>query len=347
MKKINIAEYEKIKENLRQLGFEKFNLEKIKKGLNSEIYKISNDENNLILKIYPKIDYLKRKRVENEYNFLNLLIIGGYKNIPKPLRWDFKQNWMLISFLDGEHIKKVKKIHYEKLIKFIIETQSLKKNILSEKLNYASEASFNIFNHYKSIKERVNIFFYKIRTNKYLNNKNKNDFKSFEHDINSSLDLIYKNELVYFSNYELYKKLTSNQRILSQSDIGFHNIFEDKNKNLLFYDFEYAGWDDPGKLFCDLVLHPDHKIPYNLLYLLNPYLDNFIFQKEYSKERLNILLSLYRLKWVLIILNPILKNASCVDINHLSELKLKKAKNYMQDSMIRLIENKKNISNIE
>ena len=54
MKKINIKEYEKIKENLRQLGFEKFNLEKIKKGLNSEIYKISNDENNLILKFIQK-----------------------------------------------------------------------------------------------------------------------------------------------------------------------------------------------------------------------------------------------------------------------------------------------------
>ena len=34
------------------------------------------------------------------------------------------------------------------------------------------------------------------------------------------------------------------------------------------------------------------------------------------------------------------------DINHLSELKLKKAKNYMEESKIRLIAHKNNISSI-
>ena len=346
MNYFNIEEYDKIKRDLRRLGFKEFKLEKIKKGVNSKIYKISNHRNNLILKVYPKMDFLKRKRIENEYNFLNLLIMSGYKNIPKPLGWDFKQNWMLMSFLDGEHIKKVKKIHYEKLIKFIFETQSLKKNILSKKLTNASEASFNIFDHYKLIKQRVNIFFTRTRNNYYLNSKNIKNLNSIENDINSNLDLIYKNELVYLSDYELNKDINLNQRIISQSDIGFHNIFEDKNRNLLFFDFEYAGWDDPGKLFSDLVLHPDHKIPFSLFHLLNSYLDNFIFGKGYKKERLNLILSLYRLKWILIILNPILKNMHSTDINHLSELKLKKAKNYMEESKIRLIAHKNNISSI-
>ena len=49
-------------------------------------------------------------------------------------------------------------------------------------------------------------------------------------------------------------------RILSQSDVGFHNIICKKNK-LYFIDFEYAGWDDPGKLFCDLLIQPDHNVP--------------------------------------------------------------------------------------
>ena len=281
MNKIDIDQFHVIKDDLEELGFNKFNFEQIRKGLNSKIYKISNyDNRHLILKIYPKKDFLKRKRIENEYNFMNLLSIGGYKNIPKPLKWNFKNNWMLMSFLEGENIKKIQNIHYEKLIKFIIETQSLKKNILSKKLNNASEAKFNINAHYKSIKDRINIFFYKINHIKDLNEKNKKDLNFIRDYIILNLDSIKKNELVCLSNFELKNNITLNQRIISQSDIGFHNIFEDKNKDLLFYDFEYSGWDDPGKLFSDLVLHPDHKFPNSYFYLLVSYLENFLFKKK-------------------------------------------------------------------
>ena len=44
-------------------------------------------------------------------------------------------------------------------------------------------------------------------------------------------------------------------KIISPSDVGFHNIISQKDK-LNFIDFENASWDDPYKLFEDLVIQP-------------------------------------------------------------------------------------------
>jgi hypothetical protein len=45
-------------------------------------------------------------------------------------------------------------------------------------------------------------------------------------------------------------------RTLSPSDFGFHNAIRNREKSLIFYDFEYFGWDDPVKLCSDFLLHP-------------------------------------------------------------------------------------------
>ena len=50
-------------------------------------------------------------------------------------------------------------------------------------------------------------------------------------------------------------------------------------------------------------------------------------------KRLNIMLEIYKLKWTMIILNPIIKN---VDNNNLAEIKLLKAKNYKKESLLRI-----------
>src|SRR5208282_1028404 len=46
------------------------------------------------------------------------------------------------------------------------------------------------------------------------------------------------------------------RRTLSPSDFGFHNARRRADRSLIFYDFEYFGWDDPVKPVCDFVLHP-------------------------------------------------------------------------------------------
>ena len=52
------------------------------------------------------------------------------------------------------------------------------------------------------------------------------------------------------------RRIDPSRRTLSPSDFGFHNARRRADHSLIFFDFEYFGWDDPVKPVCDFVLHP-------------------------------------------------------------------------------------------
>ena len=70
---------------------------------------------------------------------------------------------------------------------------------------------------------------------------------------------IKENIFKSFSKSEMTKKLNKKDLILSPSDFGFHNVIK-KNKKLFFFDFEYAGMDDPVKLISDFICQPDYQL---------------------------------------------------------------------------------------
>src|SRR5260370_15342476 len=43
---------------------------------------------------------------------------------------------------------------------------------------------------------------------------------------------------------------------LSPSDFGFHNALRTGDGCTRFFDFEYAGWDDPARMVCDFFCQP-------------------------------------------------------------------------------------------
>ena len=74
-----------------------------------------------------------------------------------------------------------------------------------------------------------------------------------------------------------------------------------------FFDFEYAGWDDPHKLISDLILQPDNPVPLNFIKELDPLILKYV-DSQIDKERILLLMSIYRIKWLLIIFNKVLKS---------------------------------------
>ena len=124
---------------------------------------------------------------------------------------------------------------------------------------FASEACFNLVEHKKLICLRV----------KEIINSSKGLVKKewFKKEVLESLNKCESEYQNYFSlrnsNY-----LTKN-KILSPSDVGFHNILRIKNK-LYFHDFEYAGWDDPYKLVVDILIQPENILTqYNAMKIIN------------------------------------------------------------------------------
>jgi len=234
----------------------------------------------------------------------------------------------LYQFIEGRKLtkKEVNQEFINQALDFFINLNKHKESPKAKELPNASESCFNINEHIKTIERRVNRL-KDIDTPSKINK----EAISFAEELSKRWDTILSEA------EELIKKNSLDkdeivEKCLSPSDFGFHNAILDKNNDLFFIDFEYAGWDDPAKMVCDFFCQPE--IPVHI-----EYLDNFlnqVFQNEKDKIRTRILLPIYRIKWCCIMLNEFLKEGSNRrsfahgNSEKKKEIQLKKAKEYFK-----------------
>lgn len=98
------------------------------------------------------------------------------------------------------------------------------------------------------------------------------------------------------------EQVMQEDRVVSPSDFGFHNALREADGTLKFFDFEYAGWDDPAKLVGDFFWQP--AVPVG-----REHLDRVLeavggmCRTSTWRERAMLLLPVYGIKWCAIVLN--------------------------------------------
>jgi len=93
---------------------------------------------------------------------------------------------------------------------------------------------------------------------------------------------------------------------VSPSDFGFHNSLLGKDGRLRFFDFEYAGWDDPAKMAADFFCQPRIPAPAAEFPRVAAFLAELFPRDLEVKERAISLWPVYRMKWICIMLNEFL-----------------------------------------
>ncbi len=108
----------------------------------------------------------------------------------------------------------------------------------------------------------------------------------------------------------LDRELEGAERCVSPSDFGFHNALLRPSGRLCFFDFEYAGWDDPAKMALDFFCQPEVPVPME-------YWEEFLATAlgrgpadEAAVRRARVLFPVYQIKWVCIILNEFLSDSA-------------------------------------
>ncbi len=101
--------------------------------------------------------------------------------------------------------------------------------------------------------------------------------------------------------------LPPGERLLSPSDVGFHNVLKGEDGVLYFIDFEYWGWDDPAKTLSDFFLQPQVPIPYNLREGFFRRVHERLGRNPGLPERLPAVYLILGLKWCLIMLNGFMR----------------------------------------
>ena len=237
----------KAEKHLNTFGYKNIIFKKINHGINSSSWKVLSEKKKFFLKFYLDSNNDKRDRIGAELRFIELLEEGRFKNFPKIILINKKDNWTLFEWLEGTKVSRPTFQDYKSLIFFLKKPQNLKSFEKAKDIGYASEACFNLIDHKNLIIKRLeNII-------KFTSGEEK---KWLKIEVLESINEIEKNFGKYFS-LSSSKSSYKAKKILSPSDIGFHNILKIKNK-FYFHDFEYAGWDDPYKLIVDILIQPEN-----------------------------------------------------------------------------------------
>ena len=109
---------------------------------------------------------------------------------------------------------------------------------------------------------------------------------------------IEANLLRLISSGSVSDSITPEMLCVSPSDFGFHNAIQ-SSSSVKFFDFEFAGWDDPAKTLIDFVLQPRVPLPYTISPLITCLQDH---QRTHLTDRCSALAPVLRFKWYCIIL---------------------------------------------
>ena len=262
-----MSDLSKIIEELKKENIFIINCLEIKGGFNSNTFQlIDNKGEKFFLKNFIFDSVNSHKRIRSEVFFSKYLIKQNINNIPRVISHNMKSRWILFQWINGKKIKIINRANVENLIEFLMKINENSNSEVKNELPKACEFSF-------SLTEQKNLITSKISESISLINKI-NYIKpiikfSIIDELNNKkifLDNLLKRE--EFNNKDfLNYRLNINQTCISPSDVGFHNIIY-TNYNLYFFDFEFAGIDDPCKLISDLVLQPDYGIPLEFIDLL-------------------------------------------------------------------------------
>ncbi|MBO0350651.1 hypothetical protein J0895_16425 [Phormidium pseudopriestleyi FRX01] len=286
---------------LTQHKFPYLNIEKVllQKGQgNSKIYKLLSSQKKYILKIYPDRQIDVRPRLETESLAYQTLCSQKYP-VPECVILDSRLGWGIYSWINGQSVEQVDQVflsHVFDFVRRLLKDSRSQAEQLSQVFSKASEACLSGSELIRQIETR----------RKKLTSVNSEMLQSF---LNENFDPYFQSLSIEVKCKHFFaESLPQSLQILSPADFGSHNAIKVNEKQFIFLDFEYFGWDDPVKLVSDFYWHPAMNLSPTFK---NEWLDfakSLFIDDDSFHERLNAYLPLYGLRWCLILLNEFLED---------------------------------------
>lgn len=270
-------------------------------GGNNRVYRVASGSAQAILKSYFQNPADTRDRFGAEHAFYSFVWKRGIRCVPEPLGWDPEKRLGLLRFIEGHKIQQVDKVALDQAIEFVLRLNSGEKS--AHRLLVASEACFSGTEHMETVHRRI-LRAERIDTQEPVDRA----ARSFVREkLEPAWREVRSSVIKHWNAGPLDKPLNHHSRCVSPSDFGFHNALLPADGHFRFFDFEYAGWDDPAKLVCDFFCQP--QVPVSL-----EFLDYFIHALQPAfpgdatfADRARLLLPAYQIKWCCIMLNEFVR----------------------------------------
>jgi hypothetical protein len=288
---------------LRQAGvIAPFQLVPLSGGMNNRVSRLETARGPFVLKEFFPVSPGARDRFQAEKTFYDFVQSAPTPlATPRAMAWSEQDRLGLFSWIDGRKLQPadVDEPAVEQALDFYLGLNQNRNIPSSKELITGAEACFTLQDHFDCIERRIQ----RIERLPVMGD--------LEHAalvfVQDSLlpAFMERRANVAVLETELNSEILPPQRAISPSDFGFHNALATVGGRLVFFDFEYAGWDDPAKFLCDFLCQPAIPIPVALWPLcckrLAPGQPGGV-----EPERVSLLLPFYQLKWCCILLNEFL-----------------------------------------
>jgi len=264
---------------------------------NNQLFKITTQEREYLLKRYLPMQGDKWNRGEIEFRALSFLYPRGF-NVPQPLNFFPEDNIATYSFEKGRVLnqEEIQEQDIRELASFLAR---LHKIDVKERQKFQLERTscLSVLDYIRLIKSRYNTII--------------GDFRGDEKE----KYFLEKRVLPEIKRLEIEtlqkcpspnKKLSIEEQVLTRGDVAFNNVLVDesgRNRKYIFHDFEYWGRDDPARPVLDFIHHDQTR---NIRKSLKK-----LFLKEYNEladssesfdSRIKLVSPLIGMNWVLIYL---------------------------------------------
>jgi hypothetical protein len=268
-------------------------------GRNNRVFRVETQKGECLLKLYFRDPSDSRDRLGHEYGFLEACRGVGIEALSKPLAKDSENGAALYEFIKGSRVEAVGSTEILLAAQFIEKINQHRENKMFRALPNAAEACFSFKEHVGSVDRRID----RLTQMESASPLDREARFWVEKELIPGWKKI-REQIV--REKDLEKELDQAMRIISPSDFGFHNSLRKEDGSLVFLDFEYAGWDDPAKLVCDLANQPDRPLSLKEAEPFSSSLLSWLGEADFWRSRFRILAPLYQVKWACIVLNDFL-----------------------------------------
>jgi hypothetical protein len=267
-------------------------------GRNSRVYRVTAAGRTYALKQYPSRSDDLRDRLGTEAAALELMQRHRIDGIPRILAVDAERGFALLSWLDGTPVTEVGESDVSAAAAFLAALHALRKTDEFPPDRLASEACLSAIELIRQIDSRLArlqaLPAAEVDLQRFLSQSFASAFEGMTAQLRGSQQ---------FHGIDLAAELPPDKRSLVPSDFGFHNSLRTSDGSLVFFDFEYFGWDDPAKLTADVMLHPGTVLAPDLGRSFRAAAERLYSDDPWFRRRLAAYYPLFGLRWVLILLN--------------------------------------------
>jgi len=292
------------------LAEESISLAPIGSGRNNQSFVIDTGEERCFGKRYFSGEKNRsdgERRQEAEWRFLAYLKSINETEAPAPIAVDWENGISVMTYFEGSRF--VNPIELSDARSALDFWSRINSRGISEEYTFgrASDSCLSLEEHLLHVERRVSRLLDFTQSVEGVGDLKEWLDKVFSPFFQRSRDA-YKARCSKSSDYRSI--LPKDLQVLSPSDFGFHNAIRKDSGGVVYFDYEYAGWDDPLKVVCDFFAQPDYPIPCELIdYALQLPILSKVHRD--ARELVSRLMPLYLCKWVCIILNPVFREKLC------------------------------------